>query len=417
MFPKLADLFARKPLPIGIDFGSDQLRAAQIAQDGDGYRLVGTAAIDVPATLGHEPAARSDFFARNIRELLSLASFRGRDVVLSLPACLMAAQHLRVPKMDDASLKQTLPYEVKGKFPVDLGQCLLRHIVAGEVFQDQQQKLEVICLAAPRDAVQLCLNAAEKARLNVVGMNVEPTTLVDSFHLLWRRKTDAEQTLAFIDMGHHSTRIVISRGRQVLFVRSIAFGGQRLFEAVGKHATCTPAESRTKYRELSDSLLPPAKATPAPAPVAEPDPVEASENSSFALLGIATAKAERRQAVGPTVAAALPPDSPAQQLSDCIRKALAPVVEEVQWSRRYHEATFPSLPVERLVFVGGLAASKYTCQHLSQQLSLPGQIGDPLNRLLRDTPDPATDGHCWSIAIGLSLSPLAAATPAKSAAA
>ena len=68
----------------------------------------------------------------------------------------------------------------------------MRHIVAGEVYQDQEPKNEVILMAASRELVNQFLAAAAKAKLDVVGMNVEPKALVDCFAHVYRRKTDAE---------------------------------------------------------------------------------------------------------------------------------------------------------------------------------------------------------------------------------
>ena len=96
-----------------------------------------------------------------------------------------------------------------------------------------------------------------------------------------------------------------------------------------------------------------------------------------------------------------------------IRGPLAKLAEELSLCRRYHEATFPDHPIQRLIFVGGEARQRDLCQQVARKLGLSAQVGDPLVRMGRTTevgiesgidrrqPQPA-----WAVAIGLSMGPL-----------
>ena len=89
-----------------------------------------------------------------------------------------------------------LAWECRGKLPIDPSHALLRHLVAGDVYQDQEPKCEVIVMAAQREVVNQFLAAAAKARLDVIGMNIEPKALIDCFSHVYRRKSDQEQIAA-----------------------------------------------------------------------------------------------------------------------------------------------------------------------------------------------------------------------------
>src|SRR5438105_3321684 len=167
--------------PIGVDFGSDSLKLAQTAWDGKEPRLIAAASAEVPGHVRHDAAARITFFAETLRELLCSGGFKGRKAVLALPAASMLIQHIRLAKMDDETLKKALPWEARGKLPIDPSQALLRHLVAGDIYQDQEPKQEVIVMAAHKELVNQFLAVAAKARLDVIGMNVEPKALLDCF--------------------------------------------------------------------------------------------------------------------------------------------------------------------------------------------------------------------------------------------
>ena len=49
----------------------------------------------------------------------------------------------------------------RGKLPFDPTQAVLRHLVAGEIYHDQEPKYEVILMAARRELVDQYLAAAD----------------------------------------------------------------------------------------------------------------------------------------------------------------------------------------------------------------------------------------------------------------
>src|SRR5439155_21815446 len=112
------------------------------------------------------------------RDLRAQGNFRSRQAVLAMPASAMYIQHLRMAKLDDNETRKALPWEARGKLPIDPSQALMRHLIAGEVYQDQEPKNEVIVMAAAREFVNQLLASAAKARLDVIGMNVEPKAIV-----------------------------------------------------------------------------------------------------------------------------------------------------------------------------------------------------------------------------------------------
>ena len=224
--------FGPKANPIGVDFGTDSLKLAQVALIGNDWRLVAAASADIPSHVRHEPLARMNVLAQTTRDLLAQGNFSGRNAVLALPAASMFFQHLRLPKMDDQALKKALPWEARGKIPIDPNHALLRHHVAGTIYQDQEEKLEVIAMAASRDIVNQYLDVAAKAKLEIVNLNVEPSAIVDCFIHIYLRKSDADVTNCFVDIGCAGTRAIIARGPHILFVRSIPIGGNHLTQAV-----------------------------------------------------------------------------------------------------------------------------------------------------------------------------------------
>ena len=407
--------------PIGVDFGSDSLKLAQVARVGNEWRLTAAACADVPSNVRHDAAARSDFFVQTVRELLVQGNFAGRRAVLALPSASMFIQHLRLPKMDDDALKKAIPWEARGKLPIDPTQALIRHHVAGDVYQEQEPKSEVIIMAAGRELVNQFLAMASKAKLDVANMEVEPKVIVDCFTHIYRRKGDADQVSCFVDLGCSGTRAVIARGTHILFARSIAVGGDHFTRAVAQALGVNIEQA--KIQRISLCNLQPAKTQ-----AQEKQDMNRSEGdaSGFAVLDAAMAAAKREQrqeapAPAATESMASPrisamaggerePLETAQLIEEACREPLNKLIEELDMCRRYYETTFANKPVDRLIFVGGEAKNRTLCQYIAQGLGLAAQVGDPLVRMGRvsevgiesgiDRRQPQPN---WAVAIGLSM--------------
>jgi len=432
MLSLVQNWFAPRANPIGVDFGSDCLRLAQVQYVGNEYRLIAAACADVPSHFRHNPAAKLAFFVETTRDLLAQGKFHSRQAVLALPASCMHIQHLRIARMDEAETKKALPWEARGKLPIDPSQALIRHLIAGEIYQDAEPKNEVIVMAAAREFINQLLASAARAKLDVIGMNVEPKAIVDCFNHVYRRKTDADVTNCFLDIGSCASRAVIARGQQIFFARSIPIGGDHFNKAsalalrIGleqaKLLRIQLCHTQPLMNERQDKVV-----------VSEPD---SSLEQALPVLGAAM-QASRQPAAAPAppaptatddAPAAKPAvDELAQQgkvVDQACREPLNKLIEELDLCRRYYESTFPSKPLDRLVFVGGEARQRGLCQHIARELGLTAQVGDPLVRMGRISDVGIESGidrrqpqPGWTVAIGLSLGPLKAERTAATTAA
>lgn len=414
--------------PIGIDFGSDSLRLAQVQVIGGEPRLIAAARADVPDAARTDPAARATFLVHALRDLVAQGKFQGRRAMLGLPAASMFIQHIRLPKMDDEATKKALPWEARGKLPIDPSQALLRHLVAGEIYQEQEPKNEIILMAASRELVNQLLSAAAKARLDVVGMNVEPSAIIDCFSHVYRRKGDGEMTNLFVDLGCAGSRAFISRAGHILFARAMAIGSEHLSRAIASQMKISLEEARLLRLRLAE-LQPALNENEQKQEVLAP---EVSLEQAMPALAAAMRSAEGGVATAtavmqaPTASSAGRKDKavdPRQQLADAeaaCREPVGRLIEELDLCRRYYESTFPNKPVERIVFVGGEARNRSLCQHIARELGVAAQVGDPLIRMGRISDVSIESGidrrqpqPAWATAIGLSLGPRSAVPAAR----
>jgi type IV pilus assembly protein PilM len=354
-----------KTLPIGLDLGTRRIKMAQLRVTDGSYELLAAEAMELPATARQDPHRRFIATSEAIRSMLAAGAFVGRQCVLSLPAEATFVHHIRIPRGPLSQIKAAVAEELAGKLPYPVDEAVVRHLVAGDVPGEGEAKQEVIVAAASRAVLEQYLDMAHRAKLDVIGVDIEACAVVECFARVLARASDAAHATVFVDMGAASTQFVVAMGHQILFARNLVAGGDRLDQVLAEKLGVSAPEAASMRTNLA-----------------------ASENPSEAEQGLFA------------------------HLDDTIKD----IADEMTQCLRYYESIFRHRSVERAIFVGGQAYDKRLCQALAQRLNLPAQIGDPLVRVKRS---PSATGRwnfdwrqpqpAWAVAIGLSLSPTIAA--------
>jgi type IV pilus assembly protein PilM len=344
--------------PMGVDFGTDCLRIAQVRRDRRDFNLHAAACADVPPEVRVNPDSHLQFFTRTISELIELAPFRGRQVVLGLPGSAVHTQNL-VISGDEKDLKGAVIREASRGLPFDSAHALIRHWIVGQAPKcgGERPGHQAIVMSADARWVNKYLKAARAARLDVVGMNVQPLALLDCFARIYRRKREAESTRFYIDIGSSGTRALIARGSRLLFARDIPIGGDQLTRAVAESLGIGFHDARLMRIKLG----------------------------------------------------ACP-----QALISGVEAALGPVLDELarrlDLCRADFGSTFAEFRIERLIFLGGEARQRTMCKRISKRLGIPGQTGDSIRRMnwnrrigIESAIDRRLPQPAWAAAIGLSI--------------
>ena len=255
-------------------------------------------------------------------------------------------------KMTPEELTKTLPFEAAGKVPFDPGRAVLRHTIVGEVYQNQEAKQEVILMAAPREAVDRHLNVLSKARLEVVGIHVEPTALIECFAQLFRRKGDENISTLFIDMGAGATHVVIAHGRNMVFAKHLSVGGDHFNRRVAEALKTDLASAKQTRIQVSHQQ---AQTVRLPAGVVGIG--AGGKDGQTHPLGQQNASKEE-----PLVKASV-----VEQVHQALAEPLETLIGDLQLCVRYYESIFPGGKLDRAIFVGGESRHVAICQSIAQR--------------------------------------------------
>src|ERR1019366_3478505 len=309
--------------------------------------------------------------------------FKGRRAVVGLPSAWTYVVNFRAAGTDDGAINGGLPID----WTRELGDLHLRHIVAGELKGQDRSEWEVILMAAKKSHVDMLLAALGRARVDVRGLAVEMTAMVDCFAHVYRRKADANSTSCYLDIGCQGSRVVIARGGRIVFMRSCPVGGDEMTAAVATRLKLHNEDARLLRHKLSHAQI---------ASVDRPARPESAEGTL-----------------------SLAPDEPlyidqdtgiAMRVEKAISGPLYTIVEELQRCLGDHDATFPTAPVDRVVLCGGEARNRMVFKYISAALSVPTQVGDPMVRLSKSAQagsgiDRRQPQPMWAVSLGLAMGP------------
>jgi type IV pilus assembly protein PilM len=248
--------------PIGIDLGSAVLKLAQVTSSNGKVQLTAAACAEVPPEVRGDAKARIEFFVESVPELLLQGGFKGRRAILGLPACCMHMERVRMPVLEEQGIKQALQFDLVDKLPFHPSRALIRHLVAGEVYEDNERRNEVIVLATHRDLTDRFLAAATRAKLEIAGVNAEPLAIASCLAPA-ENQGPTSTARAYIDIGNAGTRVYIATGRKIQFARAVPVGLSQLDLAVAQAMRVDLARARDlRMRMASQSKPARAEATP-----------------------------------------------------------------------------------------------------------------------------------------------------------
>lgn len=377
--------------PIGLDIGYDAVRMLQLEViDG----ATATAAVAIRAAV-------RESFADNLREtaesrlaaareavprMLAAAPFRGRRVAVALPPEVVHVKNHRLPPMPLPEIDAAVRLEAPNLFRFDPEDAAIQCIPAGEVRHGNDLLQEVIVLAVRNEDVTRYVEQLHACGVTIDSIDIEPCALFRSVERFIRRREDEQEVHVLADVGLHATQIVIGKGREISFLKTIDIGAMRFHQAISTRLGISLAEARALRRRLLES--PGGESTSSVAPLAPPPhPIEGAEERGRGGTG------EQRDPVR-------------QAVFDATRTAMEQLARELSLCVRYQSVTFRGHRPTRVRLLGTEAADSYLQAILHSVLNIAVEPARPLFNVdvgamrEQDRREPTSE---WALALGLGL--------------
>jgi type IV pilus assembly protein PilM len=349
--------------PIGLDLGHDSIKMLQLQVVENSLSVVAAAKQSLPEEVRQQPELSLAVAMDAVRQMLRENSFSGRSIVTSLPREMVHAKNLRLPMMPPAEVESAVQFEAKNIFPFDTDDAVIRHLPAGEVRQGNDSKLEVIALAAKKPEIDTFVEQLHRAGCIVESLDFEPSALYRGVERFIRRREDENEVNVLADIGTNRTQLIIGKGRDISFFKTIDIGSLKLQDDVSRKLSITFDEARALRRRLIES----------------------------------TAE---------VVDAAAKTDSVRQAVHDAIRSTAEELAREISLCLRYYSVTFRGQRPGKIRLLGGEGGDPLLLSILSGALPIPVEAGRPLYSVNVSQMKPSDRRGTmseWAVAFGLGL--------------
>lgn len=373
--------------PIGLDIGHSFIKMIQLSIHEGHISIVAAEKARTETDPDTKPDERRKVIVSTISRMLSEGNFRGRDVVSCLPNEQLKITSLRLAEEETQDIERALRKEVSHRFGLDPDKDSVNYMVAGNVWQGDEIKNELILFGAEDETIRNHIEMLEQVGLRPVSIDTVPCALFRSFERSLRRQEDRERTAVFVDVGSHFTTVVFGCGEDICFVKQIPIGGANFNQAIASKLGVDLQKAgvlRNKLRMAKQGLravLPNQKTMTADTP---------DEKGGIAPGQLNSLDASTRQV-----------------MVDAIGTVAEELANEISLCFRYYTVTFRGKRVERAVFAGGEAYEGILLNVLRRQLTVEVGVAEPLRGFNMMNVDFGSDRrslHCeWAVAVGLGL--------------
>ena len=345
--------------PIGLDISSTSIRMIQLAQSGQEIEVVAADETHFDPAIIDDVQKQKDFTIHAIKKMVANGNFVGTDVISSLSNDTLKVKSLRLDTDDTEQIESTLRQEVASRFALNADSAEIRYIIAGDAYQGDEIKNEIIIFAADNETIKEHLDILEKAALTPVSIDPVPCALFRSFQRALRRQEDRNLVSVFVDVGSNYTTVIIGKGQQIAFIKQIPIAGSHLNRKVAADLGISEQEAavlRDKMKSSSDDSL----------------------------------DAQARQTV-----------------IDAMRDVIEELAKEVSLCFKYYAVTFRGQRPDQAVFTGAEAYETTLLNSLRRHLGIEIKVAEPLRGFNLTGASLISREHpamCeWATAVGLSV--------------
>ena len=228
--------------PIALDIGTDSIKMLQLDEANGGLVARACGQWQFP-TVVVDPEQRSEMIIEAVRGMLHRGDFKGRRSVSSLSGSEVDIKNVRLQKASRKEMEKAMQWEAQDRFGFDVVPDRLKYVDAGHVRSGAETRNEIIMLAASEKSIEDHLTLLSTVGLEPNHIYPEPLAVFRMAKRSLRRQADQDTVSVILDLGAGATRVIVARGRQVVFIKAIDIGGRVFDEAVAVQLNLDLAEA------------------------------------------------------------------------------------------------------------------------------------------------------------------------------
>jgi type IV pilus assembly protein PilM len=172
--------FGAAPPPVGLDIGTDYIRAAQIKQSGSGNVLTAYGSVTMPfGAVVEGEIVDPEAVSGALKELWKRTGIRTKDVSIGVSNQKVVVRLIDLPFMERDELAGAIQYQAQDYIPIPIEEAIIDFQIIGDYMTPaDEHMMEVLLVAAQRDMIAAAVTAVEGAGLKLAQVDVTAFALV-----------------------------------------------------------------------------------------------------------------------------------------------------------------------------------------------------------------------------------------------
>jgi len=227
------------PPPVGLDIGTDHVRAAYIKPSGSGFALAGYGSVPLPfGSVVEGEIVDPQAVASSIRDLWKRFGIKSKDVAIGVSNQKVVVRLIDLPFMEKDELAGAIQYQAQDYIPIPVDEAILSFERIGDYMTPaDEHMMEVLLVAAQRDMISSAVSAVQSAGLKLAQIDVTAFALVRSLlgpvaSVLPDELEEQGSATGMIHITSGLTNIAVVERGVPRFTRVSALGGNQFTQAV-----------------------------------------------------------------------------------------------------------------------------------------------------------------------------------------
>jgi type IV pilus assembly protein PilM len=244
-------MFGKSRSILGLDIGSNTIKAIELAQEGERYVITGYGQMEIPSEETQRDIIREVLATYGLKQKRAVTAVSGRSVIV---------RYVSMLRMSDEDLQNAIKFEADKYIPFEVDEVVLdcqRLEEDMRMGEEESEEMKVLLVAVKRSLIEDHISLIQQASLIPTIIDIDSFALGNAhefMELMSPRMEEKEKVIALIDIGANKTNINIKRGRVSYFTREIYLAGNDFTDAISKRLGLEAHEAENIKKDPGDRI-------------------------------------------------------------------------------------------------------------------------------------------------------------------
>jgi len=395
---------------VGIDFGNDSIKVAELVCEKNTVRLLKAAYANLEIPQDASRADRNKMIVNVLRGLLRSNRINTKEAVFCVPGQTVFVRRFRLPKTTEERLSRIIYYEARQQIPFPIEKTMLEYQISE---MKGEMEVEVFVVALKKEVLNEFMDLVDKTGLKPLGISVSTLALFNYHSLdslpaekMSERLTKGKRNFAFnLKLPPFLTKLK-KGGKSVRETASSELEGKEEEEAAATEIVRAYLNIGATMTDLTigTSGLKPTLGFTRSIPLAGNTITQAIMEHCQGVSDIKGAERIKRESTVILIPDAVTGPSVNEQASEAATGVVDRIIAELRRSLDFYISQPDGMAVDEIILSGGQAQLPNLAKYIEDKLGIPvKQYEAPFGQNIQGIESTDKDIIFYPIAIGLAL--------------